>query len=182
MSDVIIEVPTERTVVIEVPRTAATFTSTVKHQVKLAESVTKGQAVYISGSNGTNMLASKASNASEATSSKTMGLVEASGSTNAFVNVVTEGLLAGLNTNSANAGDYVWLGTNGNLLYGLANKPASPAHLVFIGVVTRKNANNGEIFVRPQNGFELQELHNVLITNPQAGDVLTYNGTLWVNS
>ena len=40
------------------------------------------------------------------------------------------------------------------------------------------------IFVKPQNGYELEELHNVLITNPQNGQVLKYNSTLglWVNS
>jgi hypothetical protein len=65
----------------------------------------------------------------------------------------------------------------------LANKPVAPAHLVYIGVVTRKNANNGEIFIHPQNGFELNEIHNVLISNPQNGDVLKYNSSLglWQN-
>jgi hypothetical protein len=164
----------------------ASYTSVIKHQVKLGEAIAKGQAVYISSANGTNMIVSKASNGSEATSSKTMGLLETGGSTNAFVNVITEGLLAGLNTSTATAGDPVWLGTAGNLIYGLASKPHAPAHLVFIGVVTRSNSNNGEIFVRPQNGFELYELHNVDdgFTNTKAEkDVLSYDYTnsLWLN-
>jgi hypothetical protein len=77
----------------------------------------------------------------------------------------------------------VWLGTSGNLIYGLANKPYAPQHLVFIGVVTRVNANNGEIFVKVQNGFELNETHDVDLKTvvPVNGDVLGYNGTLWVN-
>jgi hypothetical protein len=88
-----------------------------------------------------------------------------------------------LNTIGAVVGDPVWLGTNGNLVYGLTNKPYAPAHLVFIGVVTRVNANNGEIFITVQNGFELKEIHDVdIITNvPINGDVLGYDGTLWVN-
>jgi hypothetical protein len=94
-------------------------------------------------------------------------------------------LLAGLNTNSANVGDPVWLGVNGDLIYGLANKPYAPAHLVFVGIVTRKNTNNGEIFVKPQNGFELKEIHDVdLISNaPVNNDVLTYDSatSLWKN-
>ena len=162
---------------------AATYTSVVKHEVKLGEAISKGQAVYVSSANGTNIIVSKASNASEATSSKTMGLLEAGGSTNAHVNVVTEGLLAGLNTSTATAGDAVWLGTNGNLIYGLGSKPVAPAHLVFIGIVTRAHSNQGEIFIKPQNGFELQELHNVLITSVAGQNSLVYDSatSLWKN-
>ena len=160
-------------------------TANVKHSVKYAEALTKGQAVYVSGADGTNMLVSKASNATEATSSKTLGLVTASGAANYQGEVITEGLLAGLDTSTATIGDAVWLGTNGNLIfwhYGLTTKPVAPAHLVFIGIVTRVNANNGEIFVKPQNGFEIDELHDVLITNPQDGDVLIRDNTgLWKN-
>ena len=161
---------------------AAEYTSTVKHEVKLGSAISKGQAVYVSSADGTNMIVSKASNASEATSSKTMGLLESGGATNAKVNVVTEGLLAGLNTSTATAGDAVWLGTDGNLLFGLANKPVAPAHLVFIGIVTRSNSSNGEIFIKPQNGFEFNELHDVLIVAPAAGEVIQRTSSnLWEN-
>jgi hypothetical protein len=158
-------------------------TGFVRHRVKAGVAINKGQAVYVTSSDGTNMIVGLASNASEATSSKTMGLLDATVSINGFANVVTEGLLAGLNTVGANAGDPVWLGTGGNLIYGLANKPYAPAHLVFIGIVTRVNANNGEIFVKVQNGFELDELHDVDLksTTPVNGHILGYNGTLWVN-
>lgn len=157
------------------------YTSQVMHIVKAGETMTKGTPVYVSSADGTNMIVTKASNVAENSSSKTLGLLVQSLSTNGQGYVVTEGLLAGLNTDSANAGDPVWLGANGTLIYGLANKPVAPAHLVFIGVVTRKQINNGEIFVRPQNGFEIGELHDVKITNPQPGDVLKFTGTLWVN-
>ncbi len=130
------------------------------------------------------MIVSKASNSTETTSSKTMGLLAFTGDTNAQGFVVTEGLLAGLDTSSANASDPVWLGTDGNLIFGLANKPAAPAHLVFIGVVTRKQQNNGEIFVKVQNGFELKETHDVSLTSPTNGDMLVYDevNSLWKNS
>jgi hypothetical protein len=160
----------------------ANWTSQLKHEVKLGEAISKGQAVYVSSADGTNMVVSKASNASEATSSKTMGLLESGGSTNAKVKVITEGLLSGLNTSSATAGDPVWLGTSGNLIYGLASKPVAPAHLVFIGVVTRSNSSNGEIFVKPQNGFEFNELHDVLIVAPATGEVIQRTASnLWEN-
>lgn len=159
------------------------YTSEVKHLVKAGTAINKGQAVYVSGATGTNMIVSKASNDTEATSSKTMGLLETTLATNGQGYVIVEGLLAGLDTSAATAGDPVWLGTNGNLIYGLTNKPVAPAHLVFIGIVTRAHQNQGEIFIKPQNGFEVQELHNALITSPIDGDVFTYDGTtnLWRN-
>jgi len=161
------------------------YTSRLQHQVKAGVAINKGQAVYVTSADGTNMIVGLASNASEATSSKTMGLLDATVSTNGFANVVTEGLLAGLDTSAAGTeGDPVWLGTGGNLIYGLINKPYAPAHLVFIGIVTRKNSNNGEIFVKVQNGFELNEIHDVdLKTNlPTAGQLLRYDSDgLWKN-
>lgn len=161
------------------------YTSRLQHQVKAGVAINKGQAVYVTSADGTNMIVGLASNASEATSSKTMGLLDATVSTNGFANVVTEGLLAGLDTSTAGTeGDPVWLGTGGNLIYGLTNKPYAPAHLVFIGIVTRKNASNGEIFVKVQNGFELNEIHDVdLKTNlPTAGQLLRYDSDgLWKN-
>ena len=152
----------------------AGFTSTLKHEVKASQSISKGQAVYVSSADGTNMIVSKASNVSEGTSSKTMGLLEVSLSTNGKGNVVTEGLLSGLNTNGATAGDPVWLGVDGALIYGLTNKPYAPAHLVFIGIVTRVNSNNGEIFVKVQNGFEMNELHNYQQGSVQNNQVIVY--------
>lgn len=153
------------------------YTSQVQHYVKLSVAMTAGTAVYVSGStggSGTNMIVSKASNASEGTSSKTLGLLASGGNTNDTVFVITEGLLAGLDTSTAQAGDPVWLGTNGNLIFGLANKPTAPAHLVFIGVVTRVQSNNGEIFVKVQNGFELDELHDLSVKNASDGDMIKY--------
>jgi hypothetical protein len=168
----------------------ADWTSVVKHTVKNDGTglITKGTAVYVTGSNGTNMLVGKASNTSEATSSKTMGLMQSDITTTGGTQtgfVITEGLLSGLNTAGQTAGDPVWLGVNGALIYGLANKPYAPAHLVFIGIVTKVSAGNGEIFVKPQNGFELKEIHDVdLITNaPTNNQALTFetsNG-LWKN-
>jgi hypothetical protein len=162
------------------------YTSTVQHEVKAGVALSKGQAVYVSSAAGANMIVSKASNASEATSSKTMGLVASSAALNDIIFVITEGLLTGtggapLDTSSATEGDPVWLGTNGNLLFGLANKPVAPAHLVFLGIVTRVSSTVGEIFVKVQNGFELGELHNVDALNPSNNDGLFYNTTssLW---
>ncbi len=88
-----------------------------------------------------------------------------------------------MDTSTAQAGDPVWLGVNGALLFGLANKPVAPANMVYIGVVTRVQSNNGEIFVNVQNGFEIEELHDVLITSKANNQGLFYESStgLWKN-
>jgi hypothetical protein len=158
--------------------------STMKQLVKAGEALTRGQAVYASSSDGANLVVSKASNASEATSSKTLGLINQDLTSGSIGRLVTEGLLNGLNTSTATAGDPVWLGTGGNLIYGLSGKPVAPAHLVFIGIVTVAHATNGTIYVRPQNGFELDELHNVAISSASNKQVLQYDSSasLWKNA
>jgi len=162
------------------------YATQTKNEVKLGATLAKGTAVYVSGStggSGTNMIVMAASNASEALSSKTFGLLETGGATNDFVKCVTFGLIAGLDTSTAQAGDPVWLGVNGALLFGLANKPVAPANMVYIGVVTRVQSNNGEIFVNVQNGFEIEELHDVLITSKANNQGLFYESStgLWKN-
>lgn len=167
----------------------AGYTSVVQHYVKNSSgsTINAGTPVYVSGANGANMLIAKASNSGESTSSKTFGLLAQTLAQNAIGFVITEGLLSGLDTHTATAGDPVWLGSNGSLIFGLANKPIAPAHLVFLGIVTRAHAQVGQIFVKVQNGFELNELHDVDLdyNNPPAdGDVLAFNANtgMWTNS
>ena len=158
------------------------YTSSVQHIVKAGVAVTKGQAVYISSADGTNMIVSKASNVSDALSATTIGIVAQSLAINGQGYVITEGLLAGLNTSSATIGDPIWLGVDGALIFGLANKPVAPAHLVYLGTVTRVHANQGEIFIKVSNGWELAEIHDVLITSPVANQLLKYETDgLWKN-
>lgn len=157
--------------------------------------ITKGQAVYISGATGNNARVSLALANADSTSSKTLGLAYEnipSGSTTGLV--ITEGYIDGINTNSANAGDPVWLSptTPGGLTYGNGSyttgppesgKPSAPNHLVLIGFVARSQQNNGRIFVKVQNGFELEELHDVAISNKASKDVIYWNSTnsYWQN-
>jgi len=151
-----------------------------------AGAMTKGQVVYVSGADGTNPTVTLAQATSEGGSSKTIGVLKQDLAMGASGYVITDGLLEGLNTNSASAaGDTIWLSptTPGGVVYGDANKPSAPNHMVFIGYVLRKNTNNGKIFVKIQNGFELQELHNVAIASVANGDLLVYDSAtdLWKN-
>lgn len=161
---------------------AAFPASKIKHIVKNGSTpVTKGTPVYITSAAGTNMIIGIASNTMESTSSKTMGIVEQNLEANQFGYVVTEGLITNINTTGSTEGDPIWLGPDGTKLYGLINKPDTPNHLVYLGVVTRSNANTGEMFVHIQNGFEMEELHDVKVTNAQEGDILVYRSGIWVN-
>lgn len=146
--------------------------------------ITKGKVVYISGSTGDNALISLAQANLEAFSSKTLGLVYADIAHDGFGYVVTSGKITGINTSAATAGDPAWLSptTPGGLVFGIANKPVAPNHMVFVGFVIRAHATTGEIEVAVQNGYELDELHDVLITAPAKGDVLTRTSAgLWQN-
>ena len=149
-------------------------------------SLAKGAPVRVTGSDGASgkLLISAASNATEEGSSKTFGLVSSTIANNSNGQVVTNGLLEGVDTTGAVDGDPVWLGVNGAKIFGLANKPVAPAHLVYLGVVVRGGQQNtGSIFVSIQNGFEIEELHNVLITSLANKDALVYDSTtqLWKN-
>lgn len=149
--------------------------------------ISKGSVVYINGADGNNPTIALAQANSEMTSSKTLGFVKADIAAGATGTVVTEGMLDGLNTNAApSAGDPIWLSptTAGGVVYGLANKPVAPNHMVFLGYVVRKQSNNGRIYIKVQNGYELDELHDVSITSPLGGHVLQYDAPtgLWKNS
>jgi hypothetical protein len=144
----------------------------------------KGQVVYASGAVGASgqLRVSLSSNVADSESSKTFGILEDTIPNGGVGTVVTEGLLEGLDTSSAQPGDPVWLGaTPGSVIYGLANKPSAPAHLVFVGIVVRAQQSTGSIFVKTQNGFEIGELHDVAITSPVNGAAILFNSTtgLW---
>jgi hypothetical protein len=163
---------------------SATNAEVIRTYVKntSGSSMTKGQAVYVSGADGTNVTISLSSASTEATSSKTLGLLAQDLSNNAFGYVIETGLLAGIDTSAATAGQTVWLGnTPGSRVYGAP--PADPSHSVYLGVVARSNLNNGEILVQVQNGYELNELHDVNAGSPADGEALVWQASTsqWVN-
>jgi len=142
----------------------------------------KGTIVYISGANGNNVQVTPAIATSDATSARTLGWLSAAIANNASGLCMVEGYLEGINTQSFNAGDQLYL--SGTVAGGFtATKPQAPIHLVYVGVVTKKSAGDGHVFVKVQNGYELEELHDVRITSPANNDVLTYDSAtdLWIN-
>lgn len=143
----------------------------------------KGQAVYISGSSGQKLTIALANSSAEATSSKTFGMLMSDINNNSDGYVITQGVISGLNTSGMTEGAALWLSPTTSGGWG-TTKPTAPNHLVLIGFVIRSHATTGSIFVRVANGYELEELHDVLIGTKADGDVLRYNAAsgLWENS
>lgn len=146
--------------------------------------IPKMSAVYINGAHGNlpNLVLSQAN--TEATSSKTLGIsrFDISNMSNGFV--VADGRLEGLDTNIVGwtEGDSLWLSPS--VAGGITNtKPFSPDHAVFLGTLIRKHPTQGVIEVKVQNGFELQELHNVSINGILDAQVIAYENStsLWKN-
>lgn len=157
--------------------------SNVTTQVKntTGSTIPKGSVVYISGATGGDALISLADADTEATSSKTLGLTSKAIDHDGYGTVIEQGLISGVDTGSATAGQPVWLSsTAGQFVFGAP--PAKPAHSVYLGVVVRVHATEGEILIKVQNGYELEELHDVNIVDVVTGDVLQWDGSMWVNN
>lgn len=148
-----------------------------------ATTLNKGEVVYLFGATGNRASVKRASNTSDLTSAKTLGIVAESIGANQTGFVITQGVIDGLSLGAPYAdGDILWLGSTAGTF--TRTKPVQPNHLVFIGVIERANAGNGQIYVKPQNGYELDELHDVLITSPANGQLLIRDETagLWKNA
>lgn len=150
--------------------------------------ITKGQVVYAFGGQGDRMTVKLASNVGDLTSAQTVGVVlSTSIAANQRGVIITQGLLDGLSilpTSTFSDGDPLYLGVTPGSITNI--KPYAPNHLVYLGnVTTASNGSAGRWYVRVQNGYELDELHDVdLISNaPTNGQVLTYESLtgLWKN-
>ena len=148
------------------------------------ESVTinKGQPVYMFAAQGDRVSVKLASNSGDATSAKTLGICAENIAAGQAGMILCQGVQDGLNLAAYTAGDTLYLGATAGTLTNI--KPYAPNHLVYIGVVERANAGNGRLYVRVQNGYELDELHNVSAQNPTNGQVLIYNEStsLWTKN
>mgnify|MGYP003347050141 CR=1 FL=1 len=90
------------------------------------------------------------------------------------------GLISEIDTSAYTDGAQLYLsGSTAGAL--TATKPYAPTHLVYVAVVEYAHAIHGKLFVKVQNGYEMDELHNVSAQSPTNGQVLIYNETtsLW---
>jgi hypothetical protein len=142
--------------------------------------LTKGTAVYISGATGQLSTVSKAIATGDATSAQTLGLVTANIANNSNGNVTLIGTITNIDTSAYTDGQQLYLSpTTAGTLTG--TKPYAPNHLVYMAVVESAHPSQGKLFVKVQNGYEMDELHDVSAQSPTNGQTLVYNSTtdLW---
>jgi hypothetical protein len=143
--------------------------------------ITKGQVVYAFGGTGDRMTVKLAFNTSDATSARTVGVVlSTSIATNQKGLIIMQGLLDGLSilpTATYSDGDSIYLGATPGSITNV--KPYAPNHLVYVATVTTaNNGSAGRMYVNIQNGYELDELHNVQAQSPTYKDTLYYDNTV----
>jgi hypothetical protein len=148
------------------------------------------QAVRVTGAQGQRLKVNLAQATNDLLSAETIGLVTENIDNNQDGFVTISGLVREINTTGSLQGE-TW--ADGDILYlspttagRITNiKPSAPNHLVIIGYVVYSHNNHGTIFVKVNNGYELEELHNVTSTNYttpiDTDSVLTYDVTnsLW---
>ena len=140
----------------------------------------RGSVVYVNGAVGNKMTVAKAIATTDGLSAQTLGVLQDDIANNAQGNVVVIGEVANLDTSAFAEGTQLYL--SGTVAGGYTStKPYAPLHLVYVGIVTRQHPSLGTISVKIQNGYELEELHNVDALNPNNNDGIFYNSTsqLW---
>lgn len=148
--------------------------------------IAKGKVVSVTGAQGQQPTVGLSDNTSEALARDTLGIAQEAIPDADTGFVCTFGVVNNINTYGTIAGDPIYLS---NVAGGFTStQPQAPNQTVALGWVVRvantPSSNDGQIFVSVNNGWELEELHNVLITNPANNQVLVYNSTsnLWVNT
>jgi hypothetical protein len=146
------------------------------------------QVVKIVGATGQRLSVALAQADSDLDSATTLGVVTETINRNQEGFVTTGGQVKEINTTGSlqgetwNDGDVLYLSptTAGRLT---KVKPVAPQHMVIVGYVEYAHSQHGKIFVKVDNGYELDELHNVKISAATSGDTLVYNGTtqVWEN-
>ena len=143
---------------------------------RTGSTLAKGTAVYLSGSQGNRITVAKALGVTDAFSANTFGIVAESIANNQSGYVITEGLIKNINTSALVEDSAVYLSPT--VAGGLTStKPQAPQHTVYIGVCVKSNAGSGELFVKIRNGQELNELHDVRISNPLNNASLYYKSS-----
>lgn len=157
---------------------------------KTTPSVTLSKADYqvclVSGAQGQRLSVRLAKGDTDANSAGTLGIASETILINQEGFITSVGEIKDIDTTGSIQSE-TW--ADGDILYlsptifgAITNvKPTAPEHTVIVGFVEYSHAVHGKIYVKIDNGYELEELHNVLITTPLNGNYLEYDGTVWVN-
>jgi hypothetical protein len=140
------------------------------------------QVVKVTGAQGQRLQINLAQANNDANSTDTLGMISENIADNQPGFICTSGLIEGINTTGALQGE-TWI--DGNILYlspttpgAITNvKPIAPNHSVIVGFVVYAHANNGKIFTKIDNGYEVGELHDCYLPSPNNGDTIVWNST-----
>lgn len=151
-----------------------------------SHTLTKGMVVYMSGSSGNRPNFYTASWEDDRRSASTLGIVAQDIASNQTGYVISMGTLRGINTNAYAPGTMLYLSASGQFTSTI---PVSPKHEVRLGKVVTQ-ATQGIVYVDIMNGYELSELHDVLIHEGSlkdaqinnGGSTLYRSGSLWTNN
>jgi hypothetical protein len=146
------------------------------------------QVVRVDGAQGNRLKVALAQANNDPNSAETIGIVTETIANNQEGFITNSGMVRNINTTGSLQsetwadGDMLYLsGTTAGKITNI--KPQAPIHTVILGYVVRAHATQGQIFVKVDNGYEIDELHNVRITSVANNNVLRYNSSLavWEN-
>lgn len=142
-----------------------------------------GQVVYCTGSQGQRLTVALALANSDLTSAAIIGMVTEPIPNNAEGFITVQGRVGSLNTVGFADGAVIYLSP---AVAGAwtTTKPQAPQHNVMVGYVVKGgSAGAGSIYVHVQNGYELDELHDVKITSVANTELLQYDSAIpaWKN-
>jgi len=143
--------------------------------------ITRGQVVRVNGASAGNLTVALAQGNTDPSTANTIGIAAETIANNATGMVITSGLLRDLNTSTFATGDLLYISpTTAGLLVNTL--PTAPNHAVRMGYVVSAHPSNGIIYVAVNNGYELNELHDVQYpTTPATNDFLVYVTNRWEN-
>ena len=167
--------------------TLQTFPTTISSEDIIKEvynesgaTMVKGTVIYINGSHGNLPTIAKALATGDSTSAQTLGMVQndITNMNNGYIVII--GSLIDLDTQAYLNGTQLYLSPTTAGEY-TSTKQYAPNHLVYVGIVVRSHPTQGIISVKVQNGYEMDEIHNVSAQSPANNDGLFYNTTtsLW---
>jgi len=149
----------------------------IKVRNQSGATIPKGRAVYVVGGIAESpiLLVAPANNNDMTQARRLIGITTSNISNNNFGKVITSGVAEGLDTNSFEVGECVYITTNGEYTNTI---PTKPLITIRVGMIIRKSSTDGAILVFSRFLPNLDMLSDVKIENVQDEQVIAYDSNL----
>jgi hypothetical protein len=149
---------------------------------KADEAITNGDAVQFAGAQGDHLLIKKAVPSEiNANPEYFVGVATQDFARNQFGYVTAFGKVRDLNTLAYPEGTILYFASGGSTPGALtATEPSAPNAKILVAAVVRSHGTQGTLLVRPHVMPKIEKLQDVNVTGVTSGQVLTYNGSIWV--